>query len=329
MYHLFPYNYRVAFIGDLHADNQTPISRLDNFEETILQKLRQLKEECVENRVGKVVCTGDFFNRSQTTISFLNKLIKVLNEFKEENIDFYTVIGNHDLPRNNYEFFQNTPLNILMGSGMVYFLDLESPLHIGDNVSIYGLSFNKQEEFRQGIDYIDTDFNVLVAHAVIDERWEEIDKIHIEELNDFNLVVLGHDHTYFKPIVLNNEKQTMVLRSGAFVRRNKKEHSDTTLLANDELKKDNIVYYIVDFESKEIEERYLGKVSKSELVFRTDALLGKNEYDVLNYEELDAIIQEEGMNVSESKKFIYKLLELLEVDERVKKKLIDYLESYL
>lgn len=317
---------KIAFIGDLHLDNRTPVSRLDNYEETSLRKLQTLINECITNQTYYIVTAGDFFNRNDISISYLNKVINILKEARNKHgVIFYSVIGNHDLPYNSIKYFSSTPLHTLASLNLVYLLDNDFDV-LFSGVHIYGMSYTEKDNWEPQ-HYDENCYNILVTHYALTNNFGEKDYLPMESLgNKFNLIVAGHDHTFFRAQVTKEEKPTIILRPGAFIRRTKIANEETTELIGSELKKDNIIYYIVDTENNTVEPKLLGGVEPSELVFKASAI-EVQEFKVDNFTMLDEVFN----NVEFANKTTGELLDIIlnkldieeDIKQRIKKHIID------
>ena len=191
---------RVIFVGDPHFDSRTPLSRADNHADTTINKLENLLQQAIEYYVGTIIFTGDFFNGNDQTQIYLNRLIKTLNKFKDVGIDIYTIVGNHDLPHDKFEYFVNTPLYMLFTTGVIKHLDLLEIATSNKTVAIHGLDFTKRDNLQDLLDNIEHNYkhnyHVLVMHYATNNTVPK-DDIPMDNLHHFNMVVSGHDHTEY------------------------------------------------------------------------------------------------------------------------------------
>lgn len=212
---------RVIFVGDPHFDSRTPLSRADNHADTTINKLENLLQQAIEYYVGTIIFTGDFFNGNDQTQIYLNRLIKTLNKFKDVGIDIYTIVGNHDLPHDKFEYFVNTPLYMLFTTGVIKHLDLLEIATSNKTVAIHGLDFTKRDNLQDLLDNIEHNYkhnyHVLVMHYATNNTVPK-DDIPMDNLHHFNMVVSGHDHTEYD---LVNYGSTTLVRPGSMVRRTK------------------------------------------------------------------------------------------------------------
>jgi DNA repair exonuclease SbcCD nuclease subunit len=213
----------ILFIGDPHLDSRTPVSRSDDYRATTITKLRSLLTLAINRGSRAVVATGDMFHRYDVPISYLNEVIQVLKEFKEAGIDFYSIIGNHDLPHNVMDYFKNTPLALLFKSGLVKHLTTGSSILLKNSI-ITGLDFTEDIEVHNDLKELFPDLvRILVMHYAT-ENTVPGDNVSTAQLNQFHKVVAGHDHSYYPPLFKDNVR---VYRPGSFTRRTKDEHNLT------------------------------------------------------------------------------------------------------
>lgn len=299
---------RVIFMGDLHVSSRTPLSRIDDYGSTVLNKLNTLLKLAIDNKVDTIICTGDFFDAYHEPISYMNRLIEVLNNFVDNNIEFLSLIGNHDLPYNNMDYFHTTPLSLLFKSKLVKPLD---KIETSDTI-IYGLHFtemNLLKDIKELMDHKKT--NILVMHYATDNTvpYESVDQ---KELEDFDIVVSGHDHMFYDHIVDNGLN---ILRPGSFTRMTKDSYN---------LNRD-IIVYLYDLESKVIDELKLPNVSPADKVFKNKVFV-EGTLDLYK-NDLNSIFREDSFNYD--KYDINKILESLPptVSKESKSEVISFLKN--
>lgn len=255
----------IIFVGDPHLDDRTPISRLDDYSKVTLDKLRKIHSIALKRNVRTIVLAGDVFDKYQVGMQYLNEVIKVFREINDSGIEVYSIIGNHDLPYNNMNYFQNTPLNLLFMSGLVKEL---SKLEHGE-VVLYGLNFTEKGNLSNILGDIDeralqgdSRANILTMHYATDNTipYESIER---SELNYFSLVVAGHDHMFYD---YNKDDRPVVLRPGSLLRRTKDAYN---------LTRDPIIY-LLEPDTFEIEAISL-EARPAEEVFKAEVLIGGDQ----------------------------------------------------
>lgn len=240
----------ILFIGDMHLDSRTPISRKDDYRQTVLTKLKSVLKYAKENEVKKIFTTGDTFNRTEQSLLFLNDLMDVLNLYKKEGIEVYSLVGNHDLPYNSFEYFKNTPLSLIFKSGGMIRIPNDKPISIDSKTDLYGISFT--ESVPKVLDKEKT--NILIMHYATDNTIPN-ESIRREDLGNFKIVVAGHDHNYYGVA----QELPLVLRPGSFTRLTKEKYN---------LER-NILMYKIDTQTLEVKEVELEGILHAEDVFKS------------------------------------------------------------
>lgn len=261
---------KVLFLGDPHFDSQTPISRIDNYAETSIRKLSEIRKLALDNDVSHVMTTGDFFDKVQVSFAYLNNLVQELRKFKEDGLTVWSSIGNHDLPYNNMSYFKNTPLNVLFNSGLVKHI---KKVNTFETFNVYGIDFTEHEEVKK-ITVDPKKKSILTLHYAVDNTvpGESVD---LKDIQNFDFVVSGHDHAYYKPLTLKTG--CTVLRPGSLLRRTKEEYN----LSRD------IVLYLFDSEKEVMKEIKLPNVKPAKEIFKDEVFDNRsiNLYDN-NYNDL-------------------------------------------
>lgn len=261
---------KVLFLGDPHFDSQTPISRIDDYAETSIRKLGDIRKLALDNGVSHIMTTGDFFDKVQVSFAYLNNLVQELKKFKEDGLTVWSSIGNHDLPYNNMSYFKNTPLNILFKSGLVNHIERVNAF---DTFNVYGIDFTEHEEVKN-IELETDKTSILVQHYAT-ENTVPGESIDLKDIEHFDFVVSGHDHAYYKPLTLKTG--CTVLRPGSLLRRTKEEYN----LSRD------IVLYLFDSEKEVMKEVKLPNVKPAKEIFKDEVFDNRsiNLYDN-NYNDL-------------------------------------------
>jgi len=244
---------KVLFLGDPHFDSQTPISRIDNYADTSIERLKDIRELALKHNVSHVMTTGDFFDKVQVSFAYLNRLIQELRKFKEVGIDVWSSIGNHDLPYNNMSYFKNTPLNTLFESGLVKHIKLTNDF---GSFTVHGIDFTEHEKVKD-IVTDDKKRSILIQHYAT-ENTVPGESIDLKEIAHFDYVISGHDHAYYKPLKL--ETGCTVLRPGSLFRRTKEAYN---------LERD-IVLYLFDSEKEVMKEIALENVKPAKEIFKDE-----------------------------------------------------------
>lgn len=299
---------KFLFFGDPHLDSQNPISRLDDYRQLTLNKLNQLLEISIKNKVDVLVSVGDMFHRYDVPLSYLVEVLDIFAKFKENNIEVYSIIGNHDLDRDNIKFFYRMPLNLLFSSGLVNHLNKVSY----EDVDLYGLDFTEEITKFDSNEFDKEKTNILIMHYATDNTVSG-DSISRKYLTDFDIVVSGHDHQYFKP----SGENPLMLRPGSLTRRTKDEYNLTR----------DIIYYIYDSKASKLTEGKLD-TKPAEEVFKNDVFANSSIFSESIIDFTDAfneLYEETEVNS------VYDILDVLResfvINEKTYKTILDYLTS--
>jgi len=194
---------------DVHLSDHTPVSRTDDWTETVFGKLRQIGD--LARRVGAdgVLDNADFFD-VKAPIRNSHALVRGVAELhKEYPCPVYGNVGNHDCTRQDIRNLPKQPLGVLFATGVFQrcydehehgFLDDD-----GMSVRVLGIPFhgNKYDldRFRackkQGEDYL-----LVMAHVLASEKGgtmfdnEDVIKYAdlIELAPDVDVWLFGHWH---------------------------------------------------------------------------------------------------------------------------------------
>lgn len=215
-------------IGDTHLCDKAPSCRVDNYSETCLKKLEFVLDYCIDNQIQVVIMEGDFFHKQQIPIPYLTKIIKTLNDKKSEYRKKYkddmciaTVIGNHDLPFENYKFIERSPIYLMFETGALThfrFIEIKS-----GNVSINISGFDYAKEIEKSTVeneccvahcFYGYDFVKAIPDDEKDAARDRLTESQAEELG-YKVYFLGHDHTYYG---VSDKDDYYVVRSGSLLR---------------------------------------------------------------------------------------------------------------
>jgi len=210
---------KVVFLGDTHLTGINPSSRKETreqYRQLLLDKLESVKQICLKQGAEFLIILGDVFNNNSGISNFFEADIwhKFL-EFKQEGIDVYTIIGNHDMAFQNETEFKGTYLYKAFLAGILKHLD---ELVLGD-VTIKGIDFNGDYLLAKDLKQFNS-YNICVAHAFYEnEKFGGIGNGNLtydkcKELG-YNAYVLGHDHVPYADI---DEPLFKVIRPGAMTR---------------------------------------------------------------------------------------------------------------
>jgi len=208
---------KIGILGDTHFTNRSPERRIDNYWETLEDKLTQALTIFVSNDCDCIIQPGDFFDSSTTADRVKAVLIQL---FKRYRLGVYCVAGQHDITGHSMYTLANSPLAVLQSAGVVKVVNGDccslGALNKDSNVQIYGAPFG--EEVPKPFDY---GYNILIIHKMIGNRplypGQDLTdpRRFLRQHPGYNLVVCGDYHYRF----IETHDGRTILNPGAMVRK--------------------------------------------------------------------------------------------------------------
>lgn len=184
---------KALIAGDLHITNKCPENRMDDYENTVLNKFSFILYEAEKNNCDCVLQPGDFSDSPNLSYDFF---VKVLSILKKSEMPIFTCWGQHDL---RYRARENTFLSALVEAcPFIQIPDNSSCLNFL-GTDIYSSSFGEEIPKVSNCN----NFNILLTHRmIIDEKlWEgQTDFQYANSFlrtNKFDLIVSGDNHKTF------------------------------------------------------------------------------------------------------------------------------------
>lgn len=196
--------------SDWHLDSKGPVSRKDNWPDTMFAKLNQLAKLAIHVKAKGIICGGDIFNKdSRVDWRLMTRLLEWCLSLKNDGITVYAVPGNHDLKNDRYDSILSQPIGVLFSSGAV--IDVSyNPVVIEEStgdvnpftVVITGIPYPAacSMDAYKGLPTPVGDKSILVAHCFAtlaggDYFGEPILKYADLYLHPYDVFVFGHDHS--------------------------------------------------------------------------------------------------------------------------------------
>lgn len=191
----------LVWFTDPHAASSNPLSRRDDYQAAILDKLRQVK--AVADKFDcPLVCGGDVFHHkapSKTSHLLVNELMKLWRDRPPIG-----VVGNHDLSWDSLDHLDRQPLGVLIKAGAYRPLDFPDTVQRGP-FSLRGIAYRTKIDpqwlrWPQATDDGRT-LKVLILHAAasptgLDFPGSETCYAYpaLAEHSDADVILLGHWH---------------------------------------------------------------------------------------------------------------------------------------
>ena len=225
---------------DLHISGKNPLYRKDNLFEAVKEKISWINNYAREISADAILCTGDIFDKPDTSYGVLNK--DIISLFKDSPVEWYAIAGNHDMYGYNPETLTRTPFQTLLECDAIekvglgedkccYLLRREGyPLMDGYILTITGVDCNALTDNRQDKEYdyggcLDerserTKIRIHMAHGFLANKdWgNKIAHTKISEIADkidVDVVLCGHEHSGFGIVKRNG---TLFINPGSVVR---------------------------------------------------------------------------------------------------------------
>lgn len=182
---------KTILTGDWHLRDDQPKCRVDDFWEAQILFLRWMKE-LQEKYKCPVLHSGDLFHHWKPSPALLNMLIDNLPA------QFYTILGNHDLPKHQIDLYDSCGVAVLERAGALSVLWEGS--HWEKELS--PLDAPGMKDVKYGVWHVMTFSGKLPWPGCEDMDAETILKKH----KNFDLIHTGHNH---KPIHVTASGRTL------------------------------------------------------------------------------------------------------------------------
>lgn len=287
---------KIYFIPDVHLQEYSPRSRKDNYPTTILEKLEWVVDYVNKND-GECIFLGDVFNATNMPLIYLYRVIDTFKKFKKTP---YVIMGNHDIPRNNSELVDRTPLGLMENTGIIKWLQSIDV----DGVRINGFHYPQQITKNE----YTCKKQICVAHVFYENGFAQDHNLTKDDCNElgYNYYVLGHDHTVYEDVIIPKGK---VIRPGSLSRGTANEN---------QLVRDNVVILEYDTTTDIFTKVPVECCKPSTEVFKDSVFLRKEENKIDTKEILDNLVFTSNDN-------IYDVLDRADQPQEIK----DIVETYL
>ena len=298
---------KIMFIGDVHLSPRTPISRKDDYPQTLLNKLNEIKLLAKKHNIQDLVYLGDLFNTRHMTLAYFIKCFQIFKEIDDLNINQHLIIGNHDISYNNEDTTQESPIQLLLDSNI---FENKSFTRDDSHITLYNYTTDTQDINPPTND----GFNILVGHYFyalgFNDTEHTLSKEQCTNLH-YDAYILGHDHTPYEPLLKGSYQ---VHRPGSLSR-----GTSQTCQVN----RDTIKVLIYDSKSHEFTYEDLPNILLSKDVFKESTLIDKLDFSTLS-ESLQSLLEDLNFDNSSD---IFETLDSIQMDERVRNLITQYLNA--
>jgi len=269
----------LGFAGDLHADLNGPDSRIDDFLFVVVSKLEDMLKKCVERRVKALIFTGDIFSRVLVPHECINAIGNVFMKFKKEGIRLFTIVGNHDIARNQIEKLVKSPLNTLFTFEAMEHINLYKRIVINKKTLITAVDYTEQPI----VAFPKAKYNILVAHMFYKASELFAAGVHnIDEQNvldwNYDCMVLGHDHV---PYPIMSMGVTDIVRPGSITRGTSHEYNFHRIPYFYVLKNPT-EYHVSNFEKVDIAAQPFEEIASNSVLNKRNNITYSGLQDILS-----------------------------------------------
>ena len=205
---------KLLFFTDTHIKATNPISRIDDYLNTVEVKFNEVKGIIEEEKIDYVLHGGDLFDRPDVPVRTVGKFANILKSF---GVPIYMISGNHDIFGHNPSTVERSMIGLLNTLNIINLIKKDEPIILKDSnltvqISgapyIYDIDSNFKEYYfpdrLENMDYhifmihsflLDKPFINTVSHTLIDE---------VKDV-DADIILSGHYHTGFGVKEYNNK----------------------------------------------------------------------------------------------------------------------------
>ena len=300
---------RFLFYTDIHLAAKCPRHRVDNYANSIVEKVSEIYEIASVEGCDFVIFGGDFFNSHMV---FSYELINnVMDVICNSDLQTYSIVGQHDLKGYNPETLKSSTLAFVT-KYCDKFEILNGVKELGD-VALYhshvwqDVRVDCAQEVGKG------KVNVLIAHHLLSKDLDvfEVVKTSTIEPCNFDLVLSGDLHTGFETHSVGN---TVFANPGSIARQSISDKSRHPMVL------------VVDVELgvvPVVKEILLSRAKDGEEVFGVDVIEGLREMATMDGGEFVDQVRALEMEAVD----VFDLVEKLSVEKGVRKEVVSYILS--
>lgn len=215
---------KFLFFTDTHIRGNSPVSRLDRFEDTLKEKIKEVNNIGIKEEVDFYIHGGDLFDRPDVAIRTVGEFGTLFQKFEKPT---FIISGNHDIYGHNPNTLGRSMLGLLSKLDVFHIIRKDEPIIVKDKdlkIQISGSPYvynidSEEKNLYHPKRLEDIDKHILIIHSMLLEKpfIESIAYSLIEEVQDDNIdiVLSGHYHTGYGKIKYNN---TLFVNPGSLVR---------------------------------------------------------------------------------------------------------------
>ena len=194
---------KFLFFTDTHIRGNSPVSRLDRFEDTLKEKIKEVNNIGIKEEVDFYIHGGDLFDRPDVAIRTVGEFGTLFQKFEKP---IFIISGNHDIYGHNPNTLGRSMLGLLSELDVFHIIRKDEPIIVKDKdlkIQISGSPYvyNIDSEEKN----LEKPFIESIAYSLIEEVQDD----------NIDIVLSGHYHTGYGKIKYNN---TLFVNPGSLVR---------------------------------------------------------------------------------------------------------------
>lgn len=186
---------------DPHFKDKNPLNRIDNYVESLLEKIGKIRLITEKKKSSAFILAGDVFDVKNSEKVSHGLVTNLMAEFKKFPCPVYSIVGNHDIKYDRLDTLPEQPLGVLFESGTLKRL---SSLII-DDTEIVGVDFTPPD--KTSIDSFifnkTTAKQILITHhnlfPGVTKFFDEAAISYEQLANKVNASIIVNGHIHYPP----------------------------------------------------------------------------------------------------------------------------------
>ena len=307
---------KILFFTDTHLQEVPISSRKDNYFESIIRKIEEIKDIANSENVDYVLFGGDFFSKPSPSDEVIISLIQILKKFNSRPI--ITILGNHDIEGRNPDTYNRKAVKILEEAHLIKVLkDGENYPPFDTEIEIQGVNYKngvdsnpdllKVEKKRKGL------ILIQMVHSYVLPFKTNFQTLSLEEvanITEADIILIGHYHDGFGERRVNGK---IFISPGSIARDSMNQFNRIP----------QVVLIKIDGSKIDIEFIKLKNVLKKEEIESKDM----KEIEDFIFNDFFQTLQGKEIDSFEPEKIIDEILKDENVDQEVKKEVLKRYEE--
>ena len=215
---------KLLYLTDTHIRGTNPKNRIDDYQDTLKEKLIEVSNIIKEEKIDYVLHGGDLFDRPDVSVSIVSDFAKIFQSF---GVPIYIISGNHDIFGHNPDTLDRTMLGLLCNLGVMNLVNYKKIILEKDiRVELTGAPYvySMDEASNRGnyiVDEVDNTckYSIHMTHGfLIDKPFlKEVPHTLIDDIRSTkaDITLAGHYHFGFKTVKLDEK---YFVNPGALIR---------------------------------------------------------------------------------------------------------------